>query len=444
VDFDPPKADRIVLPKGMILYFLEDHTLPLVNIQLMIKTGDIYDPPDKVGVAGLTGAVMRRGGTLNKSSDAIDEELEFMAAELNIGIEQERGTANLNLLRKDLDQGLTLFADILMHPAFEEGKLELTKRGVIEGILRRNDSPHSIAARTFQKLVYGELHPYGRESTVESIQRIQREDLLAFHRNFFRPNNVLIAVSGDIKKDELIRKLTEVFSPWQEKEVVFPPVPPVHQEVNPSINYIFKDIPQTTIRMGHLGVKRDNPDFFALSVMDDILGSGGFGSRLFQEVRTRQGLAYSAGSIFQPGDFEVGIFLAYSETKSASTLQAINAILNEIKRIREEAVSDEELKQAKDSFLNSFVFSFANPTQIVTRQMRLEYMGLPKDFLDTFRDRVAQVTKKDILRVAQQYLKPEGLIILAVGKQDEFDSPLSTLGKVHEIPLEETEPVTGG
>jgi len=218
----------------------------------------------------------------------------------------------------------------------------------------------------------------------------------------------------------------------------------VNQEVHPSVNYIFKDVPQTTIRMGHLGVKRDNPDFFALSVMNDILGSGGFASRLFQEVRTRQGLAYSAGSIFQPGDFDLGIFLAYSETKSASTLRAITALLDEIKRIREEPVSDEELKQAKDSFLNSFVFSFANPTQIVTRQMRLEYLGLPEDFLDTFRDRVAQVTQKDVLRVAQKYLKPEGLIILTVGRQDDFDSPLSTLGKVHEILLEETEPVTGG
>ncbi len=171
--------------------------------------------------------------------------------------------------------------------------------------------------------------------------------------------------------------------------------------------------------------------------MNDILGSGGFASRLFQEIRTNQGLAYSAGSIFQPGNLDLGVFLAYSETKSASTVQAISVMIDEIKRIRE------ELKQAKDSFLNSFVFSFSNPTQIVTRQMRLEYYGLPENYLETFRDRISRVTKEDILRVSKEYLHPDKLFVLVVGNAEGFDPPLSSLGKVHEISLGDTHG-TGG
>lgn len=444
VPFNPPKAERIELPGGMILYLLEDHELPLVNIQLMVKTGSLYESSDQVGLANLTATVMRTGGTVHKSGDAIDEALEFMAIQLGISISRDRGTANLNLLKKDLDQGLALFADILMHPIFEKEKLELAKRQVIEGIRRRNDSPHSIASRHFRKLLYGADHPYGRESSLEGIKAIQRRDLVSFHQKYFHPNNVFIAVSGDVKKDEIIKKLNKVFYDWKVQEVVFPSVPSVKPVFEPSIHTIFKDIPQTTIRIGHLGIKRENPDFIPLSVMNDILGGGGFASRLFQEIRTRQGLAYSAGSIFQPGNLDLGIFLAYSETKSKTTLKTISATIEEIKRIRRELVAKDELEQAKDSFLNSFIFSFSSPTQVVNRQMRLEYYGLPMDFLETFRDRVAQVTREDILRVAKRYLHPKGLIILTVGRQEEFESQLSTLGKVHEIPLEEFSPSTGG
>ncbi len=444
VVFHPPEAERIELPNGMILYLLEDHELPLVNLYLIVRTGSIYEPADKVGLADLTGTVMRTGGSRRQSGDAIDEELEFMAADLSMGIGQEMGFANLNLLRKDLDQGLALFADLLIHPAFAQEKLELAKRQVIEGIRRRNDSPRSIASRNFAKLLYGADHPYARESTVESVERIRREDLVAFHRTYFHPNNAMIAVSGDVKREEIIAKLTQVFAEWKVEPVVLPPVPPVKPLFEPSVNYIYKDVPQTTIRIGHLGIKQDNPDFFALSVMDDILGSGGFASRLFREVRTHQGLAYSVGSLFNPGNLDLGVFMAYSETKPTTTLKTISAMINEINRIREAPVSDEELKQAKDSFLNSFVFSFSSPTQVVSRQMILEYYHLPKDFLESFRDHVAKVTKEDILRVARQYLHPDGLVILAVGRQEEFESPLSVLGKVQVIPLEERGSGTGG
>jgi predicted Zn-dependent peptidase len=426
----------------MVLYLLEDHELPLVHIKAMIRTGNVYEPPDKIGLAGLTGAVMRSGGSPSISGDALDDELEFMAAELSSLIGPDAGFASLNLLKKDFDRGLALFADMLMHPAFPQEKLDLAKRQVLEGIRRRNDNPAGIAGRQFAKRVYGANHPLARESTVETIGRTTRDDLIAFHAAYYHPDAVILAVSGDFEKKEMIEAIRLAFAGWPPKKTDLPSLPPVLDEFKPSVNLVEKDITQTHLRIGHLGIRQNDPDYFAVTLMDDILGSGGFRSRLFREVRTRQGLAYSVGSVFTAGYLERGLFVAYGETKATSTHQAITAIEREINRIRTESVTDDELRVAKDSFLNSFVFSFSNSAQIASRQSSLEYYGLPPDYLERFRDGVVAVTRDAIRNVAQKYLRPEALIILAVGRPDRFDQPLSSFGEVNVISLEPSrEPV---
>ena len=436
VSFHPPKAERVALENGMVLYLLEDHELPRVQIQAMIRTGGVYEPSDRIGLAGLTGIVMRSGGTASISGDALDEELEFMAASLGSSIGPDAGVASLDVLKKDLDRGVALFADMLMHPAFPQDKLDLAKRQALEAIRRRNDNPAGIAGRRFTQLVYGADHPLARESTVETIGRITRDDLVAFHARDYHPNAVILSLSGDFDKKEMIEKIRKAFADWPTGPTDRPALPPVRDPFRPSVNLIEKDLSQTHLRIGHLGIRRDDLDYIAVSLLDDVLGGGGFRSRLFRKVRTQEGLAYSVGSTFTPGNLERGLFVAYGETKAESTYQAISAVEQQIRRIRTEPVTEEELRLAKDAFLNSFVFSFSNSAEIANRQASLEYYGLPADYLERFRDGVVRVTREEILKVAQKHLRPDALIILAVGRSDRFDRPLSSLGAVNVIPLE--------
>jgi len=434
VEFHPPDAERRVLENGMVLYLLEDHELPLVNISAMVRTGAIYEPPEKIGLAGMTGHLMRTGGAGDLTGDQLDEELEFMAADIGSGVGEDAGFASLSVLKKDFDRGLHLFADVLMHPRFAEDKLTLAKQQTIETIRRRNDSPHSIISREFRKLLYGPTHPFAHEATIKTVRAIQREDVVAFHEKYYHPNHLILGITGDFNKDEMTEKIKQAFTGWKKGDPALPSVPPVKEVYQPSVDFIEKDLTQTTLRIGHLSIRQDNPDFFALSILDDILGGEAFASRLFKDVRAEKGLAYSVGTILRPGNLDLGVFVAYCDTKAASTQQAVAAIVANIRRIQERPVSDEELQLAKDSFLNSFVFSFSSPDQIVSRQMSLEYYGLPKDFLQKYRDEVVRVTKEDLLRVAQKYLHPDGLIILAVGPSD-VAQQLSTFGPVNKIPL---------
>lgn len=433
VEFHPPRAERVVLDNGMILYLLENHELPLIRVNALIRTGGVFEPPDKTGLASLTGEVMRTGGTKKVPGDQMDEELEFIAAGLSSFIGRDSGFAGLNILRKDFDRGLELFSDMLMNPVFPEDKIDLAKKQALEEIRRRNDQPSQIATRAFFKTVYGREHPLARQDSVESITAIKREDLVRFHSEHYRPGAVILSASGDFTRDSLISKIEKAFSGWEGGTMEPAPLPPPAELYQPSVRLVNKDLSQTHIRVGHIGIREDDPDFFAVSILDDILGAGGFKSRLFKEVRTNLGLAYSVGSVFTAGDLERGVFLAYCETKADSTHRALTAIIKEIERIREEPVSEDEIRLAREAFLNSFVFSFSSPEKIVNRQASLEFDGLPADFLDRFRDGVLDVTREDIQRVAGKFLQPEGLTIVAVGNPEQFDRPLSEFGEVQVI-----------
>lgn len=434
--FDPPKAERMVLPNGMILYLLEDHELPIVTVSAMIRTGSLYEPAAKIGLAGLTGTVMRTGGAGSRTGDEVDQELEFVGAELGSGIGLDAGSASLNVLTKDLPRGLALFADMLRRPAFESARVDLAKRQALEAIRRRNDQPASIASREFNKLLYGPDHPYARESTDATIRAIDREDLVAFHRRYYHPNTIMIAATGDFERDAFVAQLLRVFEGWQPERVTWPPVPPVKERSAAPVNYIRREVTQTHVRMGHLSIRQADPDFFAMSLLDDILGGQPFTSRLFQDVRTRAGLAYSVGSALAPGRLDRGAFFLYAQTKAQSTAQAIATMRAQIDRLRDTPVTRQELEDAKQAFLNSFVFSFSSPAQIVGRQLSLEYYGLPSDFLDRFRHNVERVTIKDLTRVARRHLRPDRMVLLAVGDDRTFDRPLATFGAVHTIKLE--------
>ena len=441
----PPVPDRFELDNGMIVYLLEDHELPIIDISVRIRTGSLYEPADKVGLASITGAVMRTGGTTSKTGDELDEILENLAASVETGIGDDAGSASVSVLKEDLDIGLSILADILMNPAFREDKIELEKVQHRSGIARRNDNPGGITRREFSKLIYGADSPYARTTEYDTINSITRDDLVAFYQKFFRPNNIILGVLGDFDSETMLAKIQEVFKSWEPAEINLPEKPKIPETYGKRIALVNKeDVNQTNIRMGHIGWLRKNEDYPALVVMSQILGIG-FSSRLINSIRVEKGLAYSVGNNYGAGYDVPGVFLIACGTKSEATVTAIEAILVEVEKMRAEEVTDQELKQAIDGFMNSSVFDYDTKGEILSRALRYEYHDYPQDFVEQLMAGIREVTKADVKRVATEYLHPDKFTLIAVGKASDFDKPLDTLGDVTEvditIPLPSPEPV---
>jgi len=437
VEFTPPEPDRVVLENGMVVYFLEDHELPLINMTATIRTGSWLDPADKIGLASLTGSVMRTGGGGGLSSKQVDEELEQFAGDVSISIGRQSGSASLDVLSKDVKRGLQIFEGLIQTPAFEPARVELAKLQAIEGIRRRQDNPGSIVGREFLKLLYGANHPTARESSIESITRITRDDLVAFHRKTIHPNGMILGITGDFDKSAMLALLRQVFGDWKKGEVPVLTIPDVSesQMAKPVVRFVNKDTTQTHLRIGHLSIKENNPDYVALAIANDILGGSSFRSRLFNDVRTKRGLAYSVGSRLNSGMHDQGVWLMRAETKLLSTQEVITRFIANMERMRTELVTDSELAEAKEAYVNSFVFSFASSSAIVGRLIELEYDGLPKDFLQQLRARVIALTKDEILAASKKHFNPERLTIVAVGAGEALPKLLSGFGDVKEIAL---------
>ena len=437
VEFTPPEPDRVVLENGMVVYLLEDHELPLISMTATMRTGSWLDPADKIGLASLTGSIMRTGGGGGLSSEQVDEELEQFAGDVGISIGRQSGSASLDVLSKDLKRGLQIFAGLIRTPAFEPARVELAKLQGIEGIRRRQDNPGSIVGREFVKLLYGADHPTARESSIESITRITRDDLVVFHRKTIHPNGMMLGVTGDFDKSAMLALLREVFGDWKKGEVPVLTIADVPQSptAKPVVRFVNKDTSQTHLRVGHLSIKEQDPDYVALAIANDILGGSSFRSRLFNDVRTKRGLAYSVGSRLNSGVHDQGIWLMRAETKLPSTQEVTARFVANMERMRTELVTDSELAEAKEAYVNSFVFSFASSSAIVGRLIGLEYDGLPKDFLQQLRARVIALTKEEILAASKKHFNPERLTIVAVGSGEALPKLLSGFGDVKEIRL---------
>jgi predicted Zn-dependent peptidase len=432
-EIEIPKVESYTLPNGMQLYLLPDKTLPIVTGRALIRTGNLFDPPDKIGLVGITGSVMRIGGTESRAGDEIDQELEGMAASVEAGIGETSGSANFWTLKENLGRVLEIFADVLMHPAFRQDKIDFTKQQIRSSIARRNDDAGGIASREFGNLIYGRNTPYGWQIEYEHVDRIERADLIAFYERYFFPANVTLAVYGDFSPAEMKAAIEKAFEGWTAKKPPAPPFPAVEAKDEGKVYFVNKtDINQSNIRMGHLGGILKDKDYPALEVMNSILG-GGFHSRLFQKVRSDLGLAYHASSSWgarydQPGVFQIAI-----GTKSESTVAAIEAALKEVERIRTEPVGKDELKTAIDGVLNSFVFNFDTRSKTLRRLVNYRYWGYPEDFILQYRNAIREVTAEDVMRVAKERLHPEKMKLVVVGKVGDFDKPLSSLG----MPVEE-------
>jgi zinc protease len=423
IAFAPPKAAqyRVVLKSGVVVYISEDRTLPLVNIALTLRGGRYLEPQGKEGLAGLTGALMRRGGTERLTAEALDERLDFLAAQVSTGIGDTAGSATLNCLADNLDESLKLFVEILKTPRFQEDRLSLAKDQELQEMKKRNDDSGDIEAREWNALLYGESHFTNRFTTEASLQSISRADLQGFHRKWIQPANMIAAVSGAFSRPEMIRKLEAAFANWPGAKVAVPSVPSEIASAAPGVYRIQKDVNQGRVSIGLTTVKRDSPDVYALEVMNEILGGSGFTSRITRTVRSNEGLAYSAGSGLGFGVYYPGRFRAAFQSKSRTVAYAAQLVMDEIRKMRETSVSAEELDTIKKNLIETFPSNFASQAQAMGIFASDEYTRRDPAYWATYRDRIQAVTAADVQRVAKTYLVPERMVMLVVGDQKEID-----------------------
>jgi zinc protease len=426
--FQPAVPKRIALPNGMVLFLQENHELPLISATARIRGGSRLEPPAKVGLVQIFAGVWRTGGTKTRTGDQMDDFLEARAAKLETAGDEDSIYISLNCLKQDFDDVWSLFLDLLHNPAFREDKLALAKDGLITSISRRNDDPGRIAAREAKALAYGRNNPYARVPEFATVAAVSRDDLMKWHDRFVLPNNIVFGIIGDFDSAQMEQRLRAAYLSWPKgtaaptPDIKFTPAPPGlyyarHAEVN-----------QSAIRMVALGIQRNNPDFFAVQVMNELFG-GGFTSRLFRHIRTEQGLAYGVGGSIGSDYDHPGIFRLSVGTKTASTVDAIKSLNTEITGLLTQPASAEELQQAKDAILSSFIFRIDTPEKVLAERMAYEFYRYPLDFLEKFRGGVEKVTPADILRVARKYVHPGSFAVLVVGN-DEAGKLLSSLGPV--------------
>ncbi|WP_071516403.1 pitrilysin family protein [Geitlerinema sp. PCC 9228] len=424
-----PEYARYQLDNGMVVFLLQDRELPLVQGKAYFHTGKRLEPEDKVGLASLTAEVMRSGGTEEHAADELNQLLAQKAAAVETSMSRTYGQATFNALSEDTELVMSLFAEVLRQPVFDQQKLELAKTQNRGQISRRNDDPGEIASREFRKLVYGDRSPYARTTEYHTIDNITRDDLVAFYQQYIHPNNAILGIVGDFDMTKMRSLVEKTFADWQPKpDLDLPPLPEVEQARQSGVFTV--DRPQLTqsyVRLGHLGGKINNPDFPALSVLNQVLN--GFGGRLFDQIRSQKGLAYSVYGVWQPRYDYPGYFIAGGQTQSKTTVPFIQAILEELERVRQEPITSEELNQAQESTLNSFVFNFDSPEQILSRLMRYEYYDYPQNFIFQYREAVENTTIEQVQQAAQEYLHPNRLVTLVVGNTDTIEPPLSSLGE---------------
>lgn len=431
-DVKTPQPDKITLPNGITLFLLEDHEMPTVSAVARIRTGNRLQPEEKAGLASIVGEVMRSGGTTSVKGDDMDVQLDRIGASVESGIEESEGSAEAFALKENAPQVIHILADVLRSPAFPQDKIDLIKTQLNDSISRRNENKDAIAGREFRRILYGKDSPYGAEPEYATVNSITRDDVVAFHKRYYQPENIILGVWGDFDKASMRALLEKEFGSWPKGGNPAPGVPPVEESAKSrsGIYVIDKtDVNQSTIMMGALGGRRNDPDYVAANVASYILG-GGFSSRLFNRVRTQEALAYSAGAGWSAGYDMPGEYMASASTKSASTIKALNIIKEEIHKMGETPVTDAELQQAKDSVLKGIAFDNDSTGKIITRLINYEYFGYPSDFLKQYQDGVRKVTKADIQRVSKQYWDPNKMFVLIVGNTKEFDEPVSSLGKV--------------
>ncbi len=441
--FHPPEPKRIEFPNGMVIFLQEDHELPLIDGVARIHGGSREEPAKKVGLVDIYGEVWRTGGTKDQTGDQLDDFLEARAAKVETDGNADSTTISLSCLKDDFDDVFKIFNELLHQPEFRDDKIDLAQKEAFDAISRRNDDVAGIASREAAKLAYGSNNPYTRVPEYATIAAITRQDLIDWHHTYVHPNNIILGFVGDFDSAAMEAKLRQAFGTWQkgpawkQPDIKFEPAKPGYYVVPK------EDVNQTSIRMVDLGTTKNNPDYYAIEVFNEAFG-GGFASRLFRNIRTKEGLAYSVGGGIGTAFDHPGVERLSMGTKSTTTVESIQALYAQIDDLQKDPISDDEIKRAKDTILNSFVFNFDTPQKVLSERMRYEFYKYPLDFLEKYRIGIDKVGTADVARVAAKYVHKDQLKVLVVGNTTEFDKPLSTLGPVKTIDISIPPPPSDG
>jgi zinc protease len=433
--FHPREPKRIELSNGMVIFLQEDHELPLIEAVARIRGGSRSEPAAKTGMLDMYGEVWRTGGTQSQTGDQLDDYLEARAAKVETNSNDDSTSISLSCLKADFDDVFKVFLDVLKNPAFRDDKLKLAKDQYTDAISRRNDDVGEIAGREAAKLAYGVKNPYAREAEYATVAAVTRDDLIEWHHARVYPNNIIVGIVGDFDSSQMEASFRQAFGSWgagpavpKKEDIAFQPAKPGYYLVTKD------DVNQSNIRMVALGVRRDNPDYYAITVFNEAFG-GGFSARLMRKIRTEKGLAYSVGGGIGTAFDHPGILRLSMGTKSESTVESIQALYDEIDNLRITPISEEEIKRAKDSILNGFIFNFDSPDKVLRERMAYEFYGYPPDFLERYRAAIEKVQAADVNRVAAKYLHKDQLAVLVVGNPHDFDKPISSLGSVTNVDI---------
>jgi len=432
--FHPAEPKRIELPNGLVIFLQEDHELPLIDGSIRIRGGSRDEPAQKVGLVQLYGDVWRTGGTKSQTGDQMDDYLESRAAKVETGGGVDATSLGWSCLKDDFDDVFKIILDLIHDPEFRADKLDLAQKQYAEAIARRNDNPGAIAARESAKLAYGPDNPYARQMEYATLEAVKRDDLLAWHKKYIHPNNMIIGVSGDFDAAAMEKKLKNAFAGLPKGPAV--PEPKIESHpAQPGYYLVNKeDVNQSNVRMVAPGTDRHNPDYFAIEVFNEVMG-GGFSSRLVQDIRTAKGLAYSVGGGIGTAFDHPGITRFVLGTKSERTIESIEALYQDVDDLKSHPITGDEIKRAKDSILNSFIFNFDTPDKVLRERMAYQFYGYPLNFLEQYRAGIEKATVADVNRVAAKYLHKDQLAVLVVGNPKDFDKPLSALGPVKNVDI---------
>ena len=418
------------LPMGIRYYMLQDDTSKIVHIFAIFAGGGLYEPLEKKGLAAFTLALMRIGGAGRLSGDDIDKKLDELGSSVTLTDSGEYMLAELVCRSEYLKETMEIFLDILFTPRFEENKFDLVKLQTLSSIKRREDSPSTLAKIGFSSVVYGKNSPWGAYPTTQTADNISMEDVKEWHKRFFYPKNMILAISGDFSKRFALHVLKSYDNyPSEVQSLPTLPEPTSYDAANLAV--IDKDITQSTVMIGHEGTSRYNPDKYALIVMNNILGGAGFKSRLPSKIRVSEGLAYTVKSDYVFGPSEgAGLFYVTAATKNDTVYDAIKIAVSEIESIKEKGVTADELEASRSSILNRLVFEYQTPHDTVFALARFSFYGYPDNYFEEYANNIAKLTVNDVNNVANKYLFPDKLKIVVVGPWNMIQPTLKGLGNV--------------